>query len=180
MSRVGKKPIQIPEGVKVEISGRKVNVTGPLGSLSWDLIEGIDLKQEDNVLYVENKGAEEDKKLQAFFGLSRALISNMVNGVATGFEKDLEIHGIGYRATQVNQDIELQLGYSHTIKFSPPEGITIQVVEPTKIKIKGIDKQQVGQVAANIRELRTPEPYKGKGIRYKDEYVRRKAGKAAK
>lgn len=180
MSRVGKKPIQIPDGVKVEISGQKVSVTGPLGSISWDVIEGIELRQEENVLYVENKGTEDDKKLQAFFGLSRALVANMVTGVSTGFEKDLEIHGVGYRAQQKNQDVELQLGFSHPITFSPPEGITIQVVDPTRIKIKGIDKQKVGQVAANIRELRPPEPYKGKGIRYKDEYVRRKAGKAAK
>ena len=180
MSRVGKKPIQIPDGVKVEISGQKVSVSGPLGNLSWDVIDGIDVRQEENVLYVEKKDAEEDNKLQAFFGLSRALVANMVTGVSTGFERDLEIHGVGYRALQKNQDVELQLGFSHPITFTPPEGITIEVVDPTKIKVKGIDKQKVGQVAANIRELRPPEPYKGKGIRYRDEYVRRKAGKAAK
>ena len=126
------------------------------------------------------KKSKEDKKIAAASGLIRSLVSNMVDGVSKGFEKNLEIVGVGYRVTQQKNDVQFQLGYSHPIIFSPPAGITIEVLEPTKFKVKGYNKQQVGQVAANIRKLRPPEPYKGKGIRYKDEQVRKKAGKTGK
>lgn len=179
MSRIGKLPIVIPEKVDVSISGSKINVKGPLGEQDLEVLPGISIKSEDNVLYI-NKDNEEDKQLNAFQGLFRSLINNMVIGVSVGFEKNLEIIGVGYRAAQQNSDIQFQLGYSHDIIFKAPEGITLEVVDATKVKIKGIDKQMVGQVAANIRKLRPPEPYKGKGIRYKNEYVRKKAGKAGK
>ncbi len=179
MSRIGKLPIVIPEKVEVNISGSKINVKGPLGEQGLEVLPGINLSTEENVIYV-SKENDEDKQLNAFQGLFRSLVNNIVVGVSQGFEKNLEIIGVGYRATQQNADIQFQLGYSHDIIFKAPEGITLQVVDPTKIKVLGIDKQKVGQVAANIRKLRPPEPYKGKGIRYKDELVRKKAGKAGK
>jgi len=180
MSRVGKKPIEVPSTVSVEISEPNVKVKGPLGEEQITLLSGINVEMKDNCLNVLAPRAEDDKKIAAFHGLMRSLLNNIVVGVSTGFEKELEIVGVGYRATQQNKDVQLQLGYSHPILFTPPEGITIEVVEPTKLKVKGKNKQQVGQIAANIRKLRPPEPYKGKGIRYKDEYVRKKAGKTGK
>jgi len=180
MSRIGKKTIVIPSGVTVEFKDREVLVKGPLGSDNMKLQPGIDLKiegQELTVLLNEESAGENGTALH---GLSRALIANFITGVSKGFEKDLEIIGVGYRATQQNKDVVFQLGYSHNITFTPPDGIAVEVVDPTKLKVKGINRQAVGQVAANIRELRSPEPYKGKGIRYKNEYVRKKAGKAGK
>ncbi len=180
MSRIGKKPIQIPDGVSVEISGRNVTVKGKMGADSIILMDCVNVKSEGNVLQVEVVGDENDKRVRAAFGLHRALIANMVIGVSSGFEKNLEIVGVGYRAQQQKSDVVFQLGYSHSVLFSPPEGISVEVLEPTKLKVKGINKQMVGQVAANIRKLRPPEPYKGKGIRYANEKIRRKAGKTGK
>lgn len=178
MSRIGNKPINIPDNVTIDIKEKTIAVKGPLGEDSLDVLEGITLKVDDKVVTI---GTENDEKqLVAYQGLFRSLINNMVVGTSQGFEKDLEIIGVGYRATQQGQDIQFQLGYSHNILFKAPAGIKLEVLDATKIKVKGINKQQVGQVAANIRKLRPPEPYKGKGIRYKDEYIRRKAGKAGK
>jgi len=180
MSRIGKKSIEIPDGVNVDIKGSLITVKGPLGEQKYGLQDGITLSLEDKELKVLAENAETDKQIRALYGLTRSLINNMVVGVSKGFEKDLEIVGVGYRAIQQNKDIQFQLGYSHNIIFDAPEGITLEVLDATKVKVKGHDKQLVGQVAANIRKLRPPEPYKGKGIRYKDEHVRKKAGKAGK
>ncbi|HPB81409.1 MAG TPA: 50S ribosomal protein L6 [Spirochaetota bacterium] len=180
MSRIGKKPIPIPKDVTVDINGRVLTVKGKLGSEILTLVGEMELELKDDTLFVINKGAPEDKQNHAYHGLIRSLVANMVTGVSAGFERNLEIVGVGYRVTQQNKDIMLQLGFSHNIEFAAPEGITLEVVDATKLKIKGVNKQQVGQVAANIRKLRPPEPYKGKGIRYSGEQVRRKAGKAGK
>ncbi|MCX7677767.1 MAG: 50S ribosomal protein L6 [Spirochaetes bacterium] len=180
MSRIGKKPIILPDGVNVEIDGRKVTVKGKLGSDSIELMDCVTLKKEGNTLLVEAVGDVNDKRIRAAHGLHRALIANMIMGVTNGFEKNLEIVGVGYRAQQQKNDVVFQLGFSHSVLFSPPEGITVEVLEPTKLKVKGINKQKVGQVAANIRKLKPPEPYKGKGIRYAEEKIRRKAGKTGK
>lgn len=180
MSRVAKQPIEIPDGVTVNQNNKEITVKGPLGEEKLVLLDGVDFEVQDKSIQVSSKDLDNDKRIRAFSGLFRSLINNMVIGVSKGFEKDLEIVGVGYRATQQSKDVQLQLGFSHHILFKAPEGITIEVVEPTKLKVKGVNKQQVGQVAANIRKLRPPEPYKGKGIRYKDEYVRKKAGKAGK
>lgn len=178
MSRIGNKPIIVPDNVTVDVSGQKVAVKGPLGEDSLEVLDGITVSINDNVVTVGTE--REEKQLVAYQGLFRSLISNMVVGTSQGFEKDLEIIGVGYRANQQGENIQFQLGYSHPILFEAPAGIKLEAVEATKVKVKGINKQAVGQVAANIRKLRPPEPYKGKGIRYKDEYVRRKAGKAGK
>ncbi len=180
MSRVGKSPIPIPDGVTVNLEGKKFSARGPLGEDSLEVLGGVHVAVENDAVTIAVDNGDTDKKQAAYWGLFRALINNIIVGVSSGFEKELEIVGVGYRAAQQNQDVQLQLGFSHNIIFSPPEGITIEVVEPTKLKVKGSNKQKVGQVAANIRKLRPPEPYKGKGIRYKDEYVRKKAGKAGK
>ncbi len=181
MSRIGKRPIEIPDNVTVDISGNSVTVKGPLGEDSLGLIEEIGVKKEDKTLHiVKNNNDENNRKVNGFYGLYRTLINNMIIGVSKGFEKDLEIVGVGYRANQQNTNVQFQLGYSHDIIFTPPEGITLEVVDNNKVKVKGINKQKVGQTAANIRKLRPPEPYKGKGIRYKDEVIRKKAGKAGK
>jgi large subunit ribosomal protein L6 len=180
MSRVGKKPVLIPSGVTVDYKGRTLTVKGPLGEETLPMVEGIDLAVKDNVITIIAEKMNEDKKIAAASGLIRSLVHNMVEGVSKGFEKNLEIIGVGYRVTQQKNEVQFQLGYSHPINFAPPSGITIEVLEPTKFKVKGYSKHQVGQVAANIRKLRPPEPYKGKGIRYKDEQVRKKAGKTGK
>ena len=180
MSRIGKKIIEIPSGVSVDVKERTITVQGPLGQHSIELIAGVTVVLENNILQVVVENKDNNKQLMAFHGLSRSLISNMVEGVSKGFEKNLEIIGVGYRAAQQGKDIQFQLGYSHPIVFSAPDGITLEVIDPTKIRVKGSDKQQVGQIAANIRKLRPPEPYKGKGIRYKEEQVRKKAGKTGK
>ncbi|HNU91903.1 MAG TPA: 50S ribosomal protein L6 [Spirochaetota bacterium] len=180
MSRIGKKVIPIPGGVTIDVKDRSVTVKGPLGTEAMELLQGIDLKlqgQEIEVVLDKSAGVE---RPDAIHGLSRAILANMVTGVSKGFEKDLEIVGVGYRATQQDKSIVLMLGFSHNVTFTPPAGVTVEVLDPTKLRVKGINKQVVGQVAANIRELRSPEPYKGKGIRYKNEKVRKKAGKTGK
>ncbi len=179
MSRVGKSPIPIPAGVDINVTGRRVTVKGPQGSLTREIPGDITLRQEDSLLLVERPNDE--RKNRAFHGLTRALVNNMVVGVTDGFTKELEIVGVGYRATaQGPSRIELALGFSHPVAVDAPEGVTFEVPVPTRIAVKGINKELVGQVAANIRKLRKPEPYKGKGVRYMGEYVPRKAGKAAK
>jgi len=176
MSRIGRQPIAIPAGVTVEISGNVVTATGPKGSLAVTLLPGIELKQTDAELTVVK--AIDDEERQRTYGLMRTLINNIVTGVSKGYERQLEINGVGYRANVAGQTLNLSLGYSHPIAFELPKGIEAKV-ERNLITITGADKQQVGQVAANIRTLRKPEPYKGKGIKYIEEHIRRKAGKAA-
>jgi len=179
MSRIGKKPIEIPGNVTVNIDGQNITVKGPLGENRLALLNGVNVKHEDKYLNVSIEDIN-NKQQRAYHGLFRTLINNMIVGVSTGFIKELEIVGVGYRALQQGKDIQFQLGYSHTILFPAPEGITLEVTEATKFKVKGFNKELVGQVAANIRKLRAPEPYKGKGIRYKNENVRKKAGKTGK
>ena len=179
MSRVGRSPIPVPSGVDITIDGRRVAVKGPQGVLERELPGEITVRQEDGTLLVERP--DDQRHNRALHGLSRSLVNNMVVGVSTGFTKELEIVGVGYRATpQGPTKIELALGFSHSVVVDAPEGITFEVPVPTRIVVKGIDKELVGQVAANIRKIRKPEPYKGKGVRYAGEYVQRKAGKAAK
>ena len=178
MSRIGKEPISIQSDVQVSIEGKSVGVTGPKGSLDLDLPGEINVRQEDGVVLVERPNDE--RKNKALHGLTRSLINNMVIGVSEGFKKELEIVGVGYRAAISGDGLELQLGFSHPVKVKAPDGITFDVPEPTQIIVSGINKEVVGQVAADIRSYRKPEPYKGKGIRYAGEYVARKAGKAAK
>ncbi|HEY0142045.1 MAG TPA: 50S ribosomal protein L6 [Thermoanaerobaculia bacterium] len=178
MSRIGRKEIPLPKGVEVQQTGDAVTVKGPKGTLSTALIPGIDVKVENNV--VQFQRANDEGKTRAFHGLMRALVANNVKGVSEGFKRELDIVGVGYRAEVKGREVVFQLGYSHPVRFAIPEGIDI-VVEPKTghITITGIDKQKVGQTAAEIRSLREPDPYKGKGIKYSDEVVRRKAGKAA-
>jgi len=176
MSRIGKAPIPIPQGVEIKRAGSTVEVKGPKGALSHAIPEGISIQVEDGVIHVKRKG--DAKRERSLHGLSRTLIANMVTGVTAGFEKGLEIVGIGYRAALQGRNLQLSLGYSHPVIYPIPEGIEVEVDKQNKITVKGIDKQQVGQVAAEIRSFRKPEPYKGKGIRYIGEQVRRKAGKA--
>ena len=176
MSRVGKAPITLPSGVNVAIDGNNVTVKGPKGQLDREFHERVSISQEDGVLTV---GRVDDERLsRAMHGLSRALLANMVIGVSDGYLKELSIVGVGYRAALKGSTIDLQLGFSHPVSVDAPAGITFEVPEPTRIIITGINKEAVGQIAAEIRGIRPPEPYKGKGIRYKDEQVRRKAGKA--
>ncbi len=177
MSRVGKKPIDLPEGVEVKINKNEVEVTGPKGNIKITITENIKVKVQENQLIVSRPS--DSKSHRSLHGLYRTLVSNMVEGVSKGFEKKLEIVGVGYKSEFKNKRLILQLGFSHSIVLVPPEGITITVANPTKISISGIDKELVGKVAAKIRSFRPPEPYKGKGIKYIDEYVRRKAGKTA-
>ncbi|HAA65496.1 MAG TPA: 50S ribosomal protein L6 [Acidimicrobiaceae bacterium] len=179
MSRVGKAPITIPDGLSVEISDDMIKVSGKQGELTQQIPEGIDIQVEDSVITVER--ADDSRQQRSLHGLARALVNNMVEGVSNGFMKELNIVGVGYRAQAKGTNaLELALGFSHPVQVEAPEGVTFDVPEPTIIKVSGIDKQLVGQVAADIRALKKPEPYKGKGIRYVDEYVIRKAGKAAK
>jgi large subunit ribosomal protein L6 len=179
MSRVGKNPIAVPGGVDITIANRDVSVKGPKGALSRTLPGEITVRQEDGSLLVERPNDERQNR--ALHGLTRSLVANMVTGVTEGFVKELEIVGVGYRATaQGPNRMELALGFSHPVFVDAPEGVTFEVPQPTRIRVIGIDKEIVGQVAANIRKIRKPEPYKGKGIRYLGEQVKRKAGKAAK
>ena len=178
MSRVGKMPVTVPSGVEIEIEGTSVTVKGSKGELSRDFSERIGFEIENGVLTVSRP--DDTRESKALHGLSRALVNNMVVGVSEGFTKQLEIQGVGYRAALKGSDIELQVGFSHPVLVEAPEGISFEVPEPTRINVSGIDKERVGQVAADIRKIRPPEPYKGKGIRYVGEYVRRKAGKAGK
>ncbi|MGF1618324.1 MAG: 50S ribosomal protein L6 [Acidimicrobiia bacterium] len=178
MSRIGKMPIDIPSGVEVKIDGSSVTVKGSKGVLSRTFTDRVGFVDEDGVVNLTRDGDSPQSK--ALHGLSRALFYNMVQGVSEGFSKELEIQGVGYRAALKGSDVELQVGFSHSVSVEAPEGITFDVPEPTKIIVSGIDKEMVGQVAADIRKVRPPEPYKGKGIRYQGEHVRRKAGKAGK
>ena len=178
MSRIGRQPIEIPSGVTVEVSpGGSVTVTGPLGTLSQRVPARMDIAQEDGVITVARPTDRGEDR--ALHGLTRSLVANMVEGVTKGFTKTLEIQGVGYRASMRGTDLELNVGYSHAVVKKPPMGITFEVPAVTQVVVKGIDKQKVGQVAAEIRAVRPPEPYKGKGIRYEGEYVRRKVGKRA-
>jgi large subunit ribosomal protein L6 len=179
MSRIGKAPITVPSGVEVSIVDRHITVKGAQGTLERDIPGDIQVAQEDGSLVVTRPNDERQNR--ALHGLTRSLVNNMVQGVSAGFQKELEIVGVGYRATaQGPNKIELALGFSHPVFVDAPAGITFEVPQPTRIVVKGIDKELVGQVAANIRKIRKPEPYKGKGVRYANEVVRRKAGKAAK
>jgi large subunit ribosomal protein L6 len=179
MSRIGKSPIPVPSGVQVTLDNRHVTVTGPKGTLERNLPGEITARQEDSTLLVERP--DDERHNRALHGLTRSLLNNMVQGVTNGFTKELEIVGVGYRAIAKGPDrLELALGFSHPVIVDAPAGITFEVPVPTRISVKGIDKEMVGQVAANIRKIRKPEPYKGKGVRYAGEHVVRKAGKAAK
>ena len=178
MSRIGRFPIPVPSGVDVTINGQDVTVKGPKGTLGRTLPGAITVRQEGDELIVERP--DDERQNRALHGLSRSLVNNMVVGVSQEFTKELEIIGVGYRATLQGSSIDLALGFSHPVKVDAPDGITFEVPVPGRIIVRGIDKEQVGQVAANIRKLRKPEPYKGKGVRYLGEYVARKAGKTAK
>ena len=179
MSRIGKAPINVPSGVDVSINGSTITVKGPKGTLSRTLIGGITVRQEENTLLVERP--DEARESRSLHGLSRALVNNMVVGVTDGFVKELDIVGVGYRAEAKGANaLRLNLGFSHPVDFPGPDGITFEVPTQTRIIVKGIDKELVGQVAANIRSIRKPEPYKGKGVRYLNERILRKAGKTGK
>jgi large subunit ribosomal protein L6 len=179
MSRIGKLPIAVPSGVDVKIDGQTVNVKGPKGTLTHTIVEPITLERaEDGTLQV--KRPNDERQNRALHGLTRTLVNNLVVGVTAGYEKKLEIHGVGYRVALKGTELEFQLGYSHSIKVPAPEGITFTVETPTRFSVSGIDKQLVGEVSANIRKLRKPDPYKGKGVRYAGEKIRRKVGKTGK
>ncbi|HEX2154142.1 MAG TPA: 50S ribosomal protein L6 [Acidimicrobiia bacterium] len=178
MSRVGNNPIPVPSGVDVRIDGPEVTVKGPKGELKRKFPERVSIAVDDEVATVSR--SDESHEAKALHGLSRALLANMVQGVTDGFRRDLEIQGVGYRAQLKGANLELQVGFSHSVTVEAPRGIAFEVPEPTRVSVTGIDKELVGQVAADVRKVRPPEPYKGKGIRYVGEYVRRKAGKAGK
>lgn len=178
MSRIGKLPIEIPGGVKVSLDNQQLTVTGPKGTLSRAILDTVSIEMTDKSLTVAR--ADESIKARSIHGLTRTLISNMVTGVTKGFERALEINGVGYRAEMKGDTLNLSLGYSHPINFKLPVGITVEVDKMTKLLVKGIDKELVGQTAAKIREFRSPEPYKGKGVKYADEKILRKAGKTGK
>ncbi|MCJ7826652.1 MAG: 50S ribosomal protein L6 [Demequinaceae bacterium] len=178
MSRIGKMPVSIPTGVDVAIDGSTVTVKGPKGTLSHEVAVPIAVSKKDGI--VEVTRPDDERMSRSLHGLTRTLIANMVIGVTEGYEKRLEIVGTGYRVAKKGDDLEFNLGFSHSVLVKAPKGITLVSENPTKIAVQGIDKQQVGEVAANIRKVRPPEPYKGKGVRYEGEVVRRKAGKAGK
>jgi large subunit ribosomal protein L6 len=178
VSRIGKQPIPVPSGVEVKIDGSTVTVKGPKGELTQTFSDVISITLDDGVINVTRP--DESRTARSLHGLTRTLVANMVTGVSEGYAKNLEIVGVGYRAAMKGNDIELQLGFSHPVLVVAEPGITFEVPAPTKITVRGIDKQRVGQVAADIRKWRKPEPYKGKGVRYEGEKVRRKLGKAAK
>ncbi len=177
MSRIGRAPIPVPDGVDIQISGQHVTVKGPKGELAHTVVQPIGIEQADGELRVTRPTDRGPHR--ALHGLTRTLVANMVQGVTDGFVKELELVGVGYRATMRGQALELAVGYSHPVSMEPPAGITFEVPVPTQIVVRGIDKQAVGQIAAQIREVRPPEPYKGKGIRYAGEQIRRKVGKRA-
>ncbi len=177
MSRIGRKPIPVPDSVTVELAPGRVAVKGPKGELAQSLSAEMKVQQDDGTVTVERPTDRGEHR--ALHGLTRSLIANMVEGVTDGFEKRLEIQGVGYRAQLKGKSLEMALGYSHPVPIEPPDGIEFEVPQPTEIIVRGIDKQLVGQVAADIRKRRPPEPYKGKGIRYRDEHVMRKVGKRA-
>jgi large subunit ribosomal protein L6 len=175
MSRIGKLPVAIPGGVNVTLTDDSLTVKGPKGELSMPIVEHVSLSQGEDGLTV--KPVDDSKKARAMWGMQRALVANLVHGVTNGFEKDLELVGVGYRAQMQGSSLKLSLGLSHDVVYDAPDGITISCPKPTEVKIVGSDKQKVGQVAAEIRRFRPPEPYKGKGIKYAGEYIRRKEGK---
>jgi len=179
MSRIGRLPIPVPSGVTVDIDGQRVDVTGPKGKLNYTVVEPISLnRNEDGTLTVTRPNDE--RLSRSLHGLTRTLVANMIDGVTNGFSKTLEIVGTGYRVAAKGDGLEFSLGFSHPVLIEAPEGIVFRVETPTKFVVSGIDKQQVGEVAANLRKLRKPDPYKGKGLRYEGEVIRRKAGKAGK
>jgi large subunit ribosomal protein L6 len=179
MSRIGKLPVTIPAGVEVTIDGQHITVKGPKGTLEHTIVEPITVERaEDGALLV--KRPDEERRSRAMHGLTRTLVHNLVVGVTEGYEKKLEIHGVGYRVAAKGSDLEFALGYSHPVKIAAPEGITFKVETPTRFSVSGIDKQKVGQISAVIRRLRRPDPYKGKGLRYEGEKIRRKVGKTGK
>jgi large subunit ribosomal protein L6 len=178
MSRIGRLPIPVPSGVEVTIDGRNVTVKGPRGELSRELHPDMTVRQEDGTIVVSRPS--DAKPHRQLHGLTRTLVNNMVTGVTEGYRKGLEITGVGYRAALVGRKLQLNLGYSHPVEIEPPAGISFEVENPTRLAVVGIDKELVGEVAARVRSSRKPEPYKGKGVRYAGEYVRRKAGKAGK
>jgi large subunit ribosomal protein L6 len=175
MSRIGKKPVAIPSGVTVTLDGQAVTVKGPKGQLSWTVADEVEVKQEGSELTLTPRG--DTGRARAMWGLSRTLVNNMVEGVTKGYEETLELVGVGYRAAMKGRALSMQLGFSHDVDIPPPDGITFATPRQTEIKISGIDKQLVGEMAARIRRIRPPEPYKGKGVRYAGEQVRRKEGK---
>ncbi len=175
MSRIGKKPVPLAKGVSASISGQTVEVKGPKGTLSFTATDDVTLSQEDGAITVTPRGTS--KRARQQWGMSRSMIENLVTGVSTGFKRELDITGVGYRASMQGNTLKLALGYSHDVDFAVPAGITITTPKQTEIVVEGIDAQKVGQVAANIREWRPPEPYKGKGIRYRGEFIFRKEGK---
>jgi len=179
MSRIGKLPVSVPGGVDVTVDGQLVTVKGPKGTLSHALVEPITLDRDDTGALLVQRPNDE-RRSKALHGLSRTLVNNMVVGVTQGYEKKLEIHGVGYRVALKGGELEFSLGYSHPVKVIPPNGISFTVDTPTRFSVHGIDKQLVGEVAANIRKLRKPDPYKGKGVRYTGEVIRRKVGKTGK
>lgn len=175
MSRVGKNPVPVPSGVTVNVSGKQISAKGKMGELSYVLVDEVLAELKDDKIVLSPRDGSQRARMM--WGMSRALVSNLVKGVSTGFTKDLEIEGVGYRAAVQGKDLVLQLGFSHEVRYPIPKGITVACEKPTSIKITGADIQAVGQMAAEIREYRPPEPYKGKGIRYAGEYIRRKEGK---
>lgn len=178
MSRVGKVPIALPDGVQVSLGDGEIRVKGPQGELTHSVPSGVKVKEEERQLIIERESDVKDHR--ALHGLTRALVANMVTGVSQGFEKRLELVGVGYRVAKKGENLEIQIGFSHPVKVEAPSGIKFEVPAPDQLTVRGIDRQAVGQVAAEIRAIRKPEPYKGKGFRYAGEYVRKKAGKAAK
>jgi large subunit ribosomal protein L6 len=175
MSRIGKKPVDIPSGVTATVSGQTIEVKGPKATRSFTATDDVTMKLEDNAVTVTPRGSS--KRARQQWGMTRTMVANLVQGVTGGFKKELEITGVGYRAQIQGNTLKLALGYSHDVNFEVPEGVTVTCPKQTEIVVEGTDQQLVGQVAANIREWRSPEPYKGKGIRYKDEYIFRKEGK---
>ena len=175
MSRIGKKPVELPSGVEASVSGQTVTVKGPKGSREFTANDDVSISIDGNIITVEPRG--KSKRARQQWGMSRTMVANLVTGVSSGFKKELEIQGVGYRAQMQGNKLVLNLGLSHDVNFEVPEGVTVTCPKLTEIVIEGTDQQLVGQVAANIREWRAPEPYKGKGIRYKDEYIFRKEGK---
>ena len=179
MSRIGKLPITVPSGVDVQIDGRTVTVKGPKGTLSHTVIEPITIERDDSGAVIV-KRPDDERKSKAYHGLSRTLVNNLFVGVTAGYEKKLEIHGVGYRVVLKGTSLEFALGYSHPVVIAAPEGITFKVETPTRFSVSGIDKQTVGEISAKVRKLRKPDPYKGKGVRYAGEVIRRKVGKTGK
>ncbi|WP_421842047.1 50S ribosomal protein L6 [Mycobacterium sp.] len=179
MSRIGKQPIPVPAGVDVTIDGQNVSVKGPKGTLDWTVVEPITLSRNDDGAIVVSR-PDDERRSRALHGLSRTLVSNLVTGVTQGYTTNMEIFGVGYRVQLKGSSLEFALGYSHPVVIEAPDGITFAVQAPTKFSVSGIDKQKVGQISANIRRLRRPDPYKGKGVRYQGEQIRRKVGKTGK